>query len=199
MDIDESITVTKIHTEKEKYYLLVGWQPKSFEMYLYTKGQIWKGRFTSKRLTGFSRNLHRPEDEYYENTKRCLSEQREEYQYELRSGFFYWKKLYRGSIIIEGFLPLELDESQVRPDLLEILLIINKLLKRTITDLNRKHKALKEDYFKCIKDTEEFFNLKSEMDKSLYEKFLHLLSLKKSEVVPKIRNYNSSNEKNLLS
>lgn len=184
MDIDESITVTKLNLQDGRAYLMIGWQPQFFEMYLYVKDKLWRGRFSANRLTGFSRNLNLSEKDYYDATKRCLSQQRDDYRYELKSGFFYWKKKYRESVIIEGFLPMELDTSpaHTRPDLFEIILVLNKYLKASIADLKRKYKAIKEDYSKCLKDTEEFLNLKIEMEKSLCDKFLNLLNYKKSKV-----------------
>lgn len=184
MEIDESITVTKINLQDGRGYLLVGWQPKSFEMYLYLNDKLWKGRFSQNRLNGFSRNLNLSEKDYYDKIKRCLSQERDDYCYELKSGFFYWKRKHKDSIIMEGFLPMELDMSptNTRPDLFEIILVLNKYLKGKITDLKRKYETVKKDYTKCLNDTEEFLNLKIGMEKTLCDKFLNLLSLKKSKV-----------------
>lgn len=184
MEIDESITVTKISTQDGSCHLMIGWQPRSFEMYLFIKDNLWKGRFSAKRLAGFSRNLHMTEDEYYKTTKRCLSQQKDDYRYELKSGFFYWKRKYKDSVVMEGFLPMELDISppDKRPDLLEIILILNKYMKGKIVDIKRKYKSIKDDYSKCLKDTEEFINLKIEMEQALCEKFLNLLNAKKSKI-----------------
>ncbi|CAH0400341.1 unnamed protein product [Chilo suppressalis] len=182
MDIDESITVTKISNPNEQYYLLVGWQLNSFEMYLYTKDQLWKGKFSSNRLTGFSQNLNISEMEYYKKCRHCLSEQIEDYQYEMKSGLFYWKKKYADSLVIEGFLPLELDASpsHSRPDLFEILLVLNKNLKEKLVRIKRNCKTLRKDFYKCLKDTEEFLYLKIEMEKTLCDRFLHVLNSKRS-------------------
>lgn len=184
MDLDDSVTVTKLSTQDGRCYLMIGWQPKSFEMYLYVKDKLWKGRFSPNRLTGFSRNLHMSEEDYYKATKRCLSQQREDYRYELKSGFFYWKKKYKDSIVMEGFLPMELDNSppNTKPDLFEIILVLNKYLKEKTVEVTRKYNAIKQEYTKCLKDTEEFLGLKIDMEKALCDKFLNLLSLKKSKV-----------------
>ncbi|KAL0860112.1 hypothetical protein ABMA27_010420 [Loxostege sticticalis] len=180
MDIDESITVTKIHLQDGRGYLLVGWQPKSFEMNLYLKDKLWKGRFSQNRLSGFSRNLNLSEKDYYDKVKRCLSQERDDYCYELKSGFFYWKRKYKNSVIMEGFLPMELDTSppNTRPDLFEITIYLNNYLKRKLKDLKQKYETVKKDYTKCLKDTEKFLNLKIGMEKTLCDKFLNLLTLK---------------------
>ncbi|CAG9565344.1 unnamed protein product [Danaus chrysippus] len=186
MDLDEAITVTKINTQSRPLYLLVGWQSKSFETYIYDRENIWKGRFSSNRLSGFSKNLQMSEKEYFYNTKKCLSQQRDDYLYELKSGFFYWKRKKNNSVIIEGFLPVELESPEVpRPDLTDILLALNTHLSEKINNYKRDFKSIKEEYRKCLKDTEEFLKLKVDMEKALCNKFLSLLNTKLTEVTSK--------------
>lgn len=184
MDLDEVITVTKINTHKEFLYLLIGWQTNSFEVYLYAKEKIWKGRFSPNRLASFSKNLQISENEYFNNLKQCLTQQRHDYVFELKSGFFYWKRKVDDTIIIEGFLPVEIDtsSSKMQPDLVEVLLALNKQLIRKAHYWEQKCKSMYLDYEKCLKDTEEFLNLKIDMEKALCEKFLNLLNLKKDKV-----------------
>lgn len=184
MDLDEAITVTKLAVQGENCYLMIGWQSDSFEVYLFNKDKLWKGRFSPNRLVGFSRNLHKSEISYFNSVKKCLSQPREDYSYELKSGFFYWKRKVKGNLIIEGFLPMELDPSpkHAQPDLIEVLLALNKHLKLKVQNLKFRFDSVKNDYQKCLKDTEEFLNLKIEMEKALCDKFLSLLSVKKSKV-----------------
>ncbi|CAK1552352.1 unnamed protein product [Leptosia nina] len=184
MDLDEAITVTKIVTKTEWYYLLIGWQTNSFEMYLYTKEKLWKGRFSQNRLASFSRNLQITEKDYLNKLKNCLTQQRRDYVYEFKSGFFYWKRRDADAVIIEGFLPVEKDTSPKikQPDLVEVLLGLNKQLTRKAYHWEQKCKNMFKEYHRCLKDTEEFLNLKIDMEKALCEKFLNLLNLKKSRV-----------------
>lgn len=185
MDLDEAITVTKLETSVGSSYLMIGWQNNSFEMYLYTKDNVWKGRFSPNRLAGFSRNLQMTESVYFANVKKCLSQYRDDYLYELKSGFFYWKHMINNSIIIEGFLPVEIDKSPktVQPDIIEVLLALNKHLISKVTGMKFELQSIKTEYDKCLKDTEEFLNLKIEMEKALCEKFLNLLHLKRSKII----------------
>ncbi|PZC70623.1 hypothetical protein B5X24_HaOG215444 [Helicoverpa armigera] len=184
MDLDEAITVTKLPIQGEICYLMIGWQSDSFEVYLFNKEKLWKGRFSPNRLLGFSRNLHMSEVAYFAAVKKCLSQPRDDYVYELKSGFFYWKRKIRGSIVIEGFLPMELDPApkHAHPDLIEVLIALNKHMKQKVHTLKYRFQTIKSDYQKCLRDTEEFLNLKIEMEKALCDKFLSLLSVKKSKV-----------------
>ncbi|CAD0203761.1 unnamed protein product [Chrysodeixis includens] len=184
MDLDEAITVTKLALQGENCYLMIGWQSDSFEVYLFNKDKLWKGRFSPNRLVGFSRNLHKSEVSYFNSVKKCLSQPRDDYCYELKSGFFYWKRKVKGNLIIEGFLPMEVDPApkHTQPDLTEVLLALNKHLKQKVNSLQYRFETVKNDYQKCLKDTEEFLNLKIEMEKALCDKFLSLLSVKKSKV-----------------
>ncbi|KAG6464046.1 hypothetical protein O3G_MSEX014233 [Manduca sexta] len=184
MDLEDAITITKIDLQDERCHLMVGWQPDSFEMYLYTKEKLWKGKFSSTRLAGFSNNLHMSKDTYLNTVRKCLSQRNDNYHYELKSGFFYWKKKIKDSFVIEGFLPMEIDKSpkNCQPDVIDILLALNKYLKDKIYDVKYKFHTIKSDYQKCLMDTEEFLNLKIEMEKALCDKFLNLISIKKSKV-----------------
>lgn len=184
MDLDEAITVTKLSVQDEPCYLMVGWQSDSFEIYLFNKEKLWKGRFSPNRLLGFSRNLHMSEVAYFTSVKKCLSQPRDDYSYELKSGFFYWKRKVKGSAVIEGFLPMELDTGpkNTHPDLIEVLIALNKHMKQKVHGLKYRFQNIKSDYQKCLRDTEEFLNLKIEMEKALCDKFLSLLSVKKSKV-----------------
>ncbi|XP_050666105.1 uncharacterized protein LOC126966186 [Leptidea sinapis] len=188
MDFDKAITVTKIYTKNKMYYVMVGWQTKSFEMYLFDNDKVWKGFFSPNRLAGLSRNLQMSEKEYIKNTRYCLSHHREDHIYELKSGFFYWKrKAADSSIIIEGFLPMDIETAPTEslPNLVEVLLALNEYLIIKAKDWKCKYKSLETEYNKCLKDTEDFLNLKIDMDKALCNKFLKLLNMKK---------YNTDNE-----
>ncbi|XP_045502790.1 DNA repair protein XRCC4-like [Colias croceus] len=185
MDFEDAITATKIFTKRETLYLMIGWQSHSFEMYLYGNDKVWKGKFSPNRLASFSRNLQMTEKEYIKNTKHCLSEQRPDYIYELKSGFFYWKRKTSDTIIIEGFLPVEVETSpkNVQPDLIEVLLAVNKHLKCKANHWQWRCKNIEKEYQKCLKDTQEFLNLKLDMEKALCDKFLNLLNLKKNKLI----------------
>ncbi|XP_073950716.1 uncharacterized protein [Choristoneura fumiferana] len=181
MDLDEAITIAQLDIDNTRFYLMIGWQAKSFQLYLYSQNNLWHGKFSSNRLAGFSRNLQMSEESYYASVKLCLSEQREDYNYELRDGFFYWKRNLKDYIVIEGFVPVELDSSQrhSRPDLIEVLMAINTQLKYKISEIKTKYETVKKDYQKCLKDTEEFLNLKIDMERALCDKFLNTLNVKK--------------------
>lgn len=186
MDLSEAITVTKLNVqyEGENCYLLIGWQIDSFEVYLFNEDKLWKGRFSPNRLAGFSRNLQMSEVDYFKSIKKCLSQRNENYIYELKSGFFYWKRKEKNALIIEGFLPMELDSSpkNKQPDLVEVLLGLNNHLKTKVSGLKYKFETIKTDFQKCLKDTEEFLSLKIDMEKALCDKFLSLLNVKKSNI-----------------
>ena len=189
MDLEEAITVTKLMIQGDPCHLMIGWQTDSFKVYLFNKDTLWKGRFSARRLEGFSRNLHMTEAQYYDTVKKCLSQARDDYVYELKSGFFYWKRQIHGSIVIEGFLPMELDlyPKQKHPDLVEVLLTMNKHMKQKVQMLKLKFDSIKSEYQKCLKDTEEFLNLKIQMERALCDKFLSLVTDKKLSVGPERR------------
>ncbi|XP_045537902.1 uncharacterized protein LOC123721882 [Papilio machaon] len=184
MDFDETVTVSKILTQNGVCYLLIYWLVNSFDIYLNTRGNVWRGKFCADRLKSFSKNLQLKEDVYYARVKRCLTEQREDYKYEFKNGFFYWKKKLDLSIIIEGFLPLDLEEKTTcsETNLIEVLLKINKSLKDKVTTINSKLKVIKLDYLEHLADTEEFINLKEKMENYVCQKFLNLIYLKKSKI-----------------
>lgn len=185
MELEETITISKLTLDPGgNCYLMVGWQQDSFEMFIYASGKIWKGRFSQRRLSGFSRNLQMTEEAYFRNVRQILTQQRDDYRYELKSGFFYWKKKLKNSVVIEGFLPVDVDNSPefVKPDLIEVLLELNKHLKHKIQNLGYRYTALKTNYEKCLQDTEEFLNLKIDMEKALCEKFLNLMNVKKTKL-----------------
>ncbi|XP_047537176.1 DNA repair protein XRCC4-like [Vanessa atalanta] len=185
MELEDAITVTKVNTHIGPLYILIGWQSKSFEIFIYQDDYVWKGKFSAHRLAGFSKNLQLPENEYIASIKRCLSEYREDYLYELKSGFFYWKRIQNESIIIEGFLPVELENSPniTRLDLIDISLALNRHLCNKVSNYKSKFENIQKEYQKCLNDTEEFLSLKVDMEKTLSKKFLNLLNLKKNEVV----------------
>ncbi|XP_039758094.1 uncharacterized protein LOC120632318 [Pararge aegeria] len=184
MDLEEAITINRISTQNGPIYLLIGWQAKSFETYIYHEENVWKGKFSSNRLSGFSKNLQMTESAYFAKVKNCLSHQREDYLYELKSGFFYWKRILKSSVIIEGFLPVELEVSPSisRPDLIEVLLALNRHLHEKLGIYKSKIKNIKTEYTKCLKDTQEFLHLKNGMEKALCDKFLNLLNMKKNDI-----------------
>lgn len=183
MDLDEAITVCKLDSQDGRYYLLIGWQSNSFEMYIFNKDKLWKGRFSHNRLAGFSKNLHMTEEAYYTSLRRCLTQHKEGYRYELKSGFFYWKQKYKNTFIIEGFLPVETiaTPTNSQPDLVEILIALNRHLKEKVSNLQSSYKSIKTEYHLCLRDTEEFLNLKVDMEKALCDKFMNLLNIKKSK------------------
>lgn len=180
----EGVTVTKLVLHGERCYLLIGWQKLSFKLYLYGKENLWKGTFLPSRLSDFSKNLQMTEDAYLKSLKNCLSEKRENYHYELKNGFFYWKRKLKGSIIIEGFVPVEATSSPkgVQPNLIEVLVALNNQLNKKANLIMHKFNSIKNDYQKSLEDTEEFFNLKIEMEKALGNKFLSLLTMQKSKI-----------------
>lgn len=180
MDLDDTITISKVSILNDRYYLMIGWQKKSFDMYIYgSKDNIWEGRFSQKRLQGFSKNLHMSESDYFKSIRQCLSQHKKDYRYELRSGFFYWKRKLHDTVVIEGFLPVEPVSNNIHPDLVEILLSLNRHLKDKVNDLKNQYKSIQSDYEKCLGDTKEFLSLKVEMEKALCAKFLNLLNMKK--------------------
>ncbi|XP_060805348.1 uncharacterized protein LOC132902837 [Amyelois transitella] len=199
MDLDKAITVTRLNMQDKQCYLLIGWQPNCFDMYLYVKDKLWKGRFSPNRLAGFSRNLHKSESDYYASLRNCLATQRDDYNYELKSGFFYWKRKFKDSVVIEGFLPMELDTSphNSRPDLIEILLTLNKHLIKKLNLIKNRFKNAKVDYEKCLKDTEDFLKLKIDMEKALCIKFLNLLNVKKTKIESSYNRQNKTVDENL--
>lgn len=184
MDLDETITLTKLLIKDEPCHLMITWKSDSFEVFLFNKDKLWKGRFSPNRLLGFSKNLNMSEVTYYANVKKCLSQPRDDYIYELKGGFFYWKRRVKGSMVIEGFLPMELDQGpkEKHPDLVEVLISINKHMKQKVKTLKYKFETTKSEYQKCLKDTEEFLKLKIQMEKALCDKFLSLLCVKKSRI-----------------
>lgn len=184
MDCDENITVSKILTQNGVCYLLIYWSVNSFDVYLNNKGNFWTGKFCADRLKSFSKNLQLKEDVYYARIKHCLTEQREDYRYEFKNGFFYWKKKLDLSIIIEGFLPLDLEEKATSSatNLIEVLLKINRNLNYRVTTLNSKLRLIKLDYLEHLGDTEQFINLKEKMENYVCQKFLNLIYLKKSKI-----------------
>ncbi|XP_049877895.1 uncharacterized protein LOC126375095 [Pectinophora gossypiella] len=183
MDLCEALTITKLYVDDERSYLLIEWKLNAFEMYLYTSdGKLWKGRFSKNRMYGFSKNLHLSGEEYFDKVRRCLSQYNEDYVYEMKSGFFYWKRRMNDSLILEGFLPVETTPTEKHPNLVEVLLAINKNLKDKVKDYHSKYHTIKTDFQQCLKDTEEFLNLKIEMEKSLCEKFLNLVNTKKNKL-----------------
>lgn len=184
MDLDDAITIAKIKIQDGKCFLMVGWQTNSFEIYIYVNEILWKGRFSPKRIIGFSKNLHMNATVYFEKVKHSLSQQRKDYIYELKSGFFYWKRKLNDQVIIEGFLPVDIVKGQtnVQPDLVEVLLTLNKHLKDKVEKLQNKFETTKLNYQRCLSDTEEFLNLKVDMEKALCEKFLNLLEVKKTKL-----------------
>ncbi|XP_063367425.1 uncharacterized protein LOC134655865 [Cydia amplana] len=193
MDLDDAITVTPLEIDGRPWYVMISWLENAFRLNLYNADVVWKGKFSYNRLATFSKSFNMTEKEYYASIKRCLSEKRKDYQYELKDGFFYWKqkiqnglKQYkRDMMIIRGFMPVELDTSsnKIRPDLIEVLLTLNKQLKYKVNKLKTEYETIKSDYETCLKDTQEFFNLKIEMEKALCSRFLNtIIHFKKSEV-----------------
>lgn len=186
MELEDAITVTKLNSNIGQIYLLIGWQSRSFEIFIYNNDSVWKGKFSSHRLTGFSKNLLMPENEYLASVKRCLSEYKEDYLYELKNDFFYWKrKVDNDLVIIEGFLPVNIETSPniYLSDLIDILIALNRHLNSKLNNFKNKYENIQNEYQKCLKDTEEFLNLKVDMEKNLSKNFLNLLNLKKGEIV----------------
>ncbi|KAJ8713862.1 hypothetical protein PYW08_007482 [Mythimna loreyi] len=184
MDLEDAITVTKIEIQGVPCHLMISWKVDTFEVFLFLKDKLWKGRFSQNRLLGFSKNLHMSTTEYFSNVKKCLSHGRSNYLYELKGGFFYWKRRLQGSLVIEGFMPMELDRSpkHARPNLIKILTAMNKHMKQKVHTLEYRFQVIKTEYQRCLKDTEEFLSLKIQMEKTLCEKFLSLLSVKRSRL-----------------
>lgn len=184
MDFDDAITVTKLDVQGEPGHLMVGWKTDTFEAFLFMKDKMWKGRFSPNRLLGFSRNLQMSTATYYANIKKCLSHAGDDYLYELKGGFFYWKRIIQGSVAIEGFMPMELDRSprHTQPNLIEVLTAMNKHLKQKVHKLKYRFQKVKSEYQRCLNDTEEFLSLKIQMEKVLCDKFISLLIVKNSSV-----------------
>lgn len=178
MDLEKEVTVTNLNINGERCYLLIAWQTFSFEMYLYIKEKLWKGSFSPIRLSDFSKNLRMTEDAYFKRVKSCLSQTREDYSFEIKSDFFYWKRQLKDSVLIEGFLPVEVDTSpkKEQPDLIETLMALNNKLNNKANHLQHKYSSIKHEYQRCLKETEQFLNLKIEMEVSVCNKFVNLLS-----------------------
>lgn len=87
-------------------------------------------------------------------------------------------------MIIEGFLPLNLDKTPIGTDpyFIEALININRHLKRSLCNLESKLTTIKLDYQEHLTDTEDFLNLKEKMEIFLCQKFLKLICLKKSKI-----------------
>ncbi|XP_063831698.1 uncharacterized protein LOC135080898 [Ostrinia nubilalis] len=131
------------------------------------------------------------EDDYKRNVRNCLAGTIEGFTFDFviqaedpSVAKFSWRKLFDDSTLMaHGSVPVHLDDNQESKDnLIDFLLRENKELRDVIEVYMRRNDALTDNLEKCKEELEEFVNMKTSLETSLYGKFIQLLNEKKRRI-----------------
>jgi DNA-repair protein XRCC4 len=128
----------------------------------------------------FLEQLEESLETYLEKTRQAFSGKNTDIQFFLQDDIFIWKQqniLTRGKIILHLF-----SNVLIMSDTLKQLLEFYQKCQEQIIALEKENKCLNETNNKLITDIEKMIEIKNNMEKDLYGKFLLLLNTKKKKI-----------------
>jgi len=134
----------------------------------------------TKSANYFLEQLEESLETYLEKTREAFSGKNTDIQFFLQDDTFIWKQqniLIRGKIILYLF-----SNVLIISDTLKQLLEFYQKCQEQIIALEKENKCLNEINNKLITDIEKMIEIKNNMEKDLYGKFLVLLNTKKKKI-----------------
>lgn len=187
-----STLVLKAQINNKTFYLKQEWNLHDGDLFrlqiLCDDGNSWSGTFTEDSAKDYMNKLYQNKDDYYSNTKTCLTGEGSEFKLDLSinddndTAIFTWKKRFEGVFQKQGSLTLTKDYTLTKYMLVDFLVDENKALKTTITELNRQAEDMNADIVKYKSELEKFVNIKTSVEENLYGKFIQLLNTKKQRI-----------------
>jgi DNA-repair protein XRCC4 len=188
MDIESNLSITKLDINGQSVYVTYFWEQLEkylFSIKIYDGENSWTGRCSSE----FANILGESIDDYGMNVKIALSGTSSDYIFQFETlpdnkAKFSWIKVFDDSTRMPyGFVDLQLDNvAEPKNSLIDFLLSVNKELRNIIEMTNRRNVALTENLDRCKIQLEEFVNMKTSLESSLYGKFVQLLNEKKKRI-----------------
>lgn len=193
-DIASNTSITKFNIKGQNIYVRMVWEDDDndlFRLKIFDGNNSWSGRFSVEFANNCRSMLEETEDEYKMNVRKAFSGIHKDFMYDFlvlpddsSTARFSWKKVFEDSTVMaHGSVPVHLDDvAESKDSLIDFLLKENKDLKEVIEMYNNRNNALTENLEKCKREMEEFVNMKTQLETSLYGKFVQLLNEKKRRI-----------------
>lgn len=187
-------SISKININGQNVYCRILWEDNEndlFRLKIFAGSSSWSGRFSTEFAENCRSLLDETKEEYKMNARKAFSDSNDDFVYDFvisaddeNAARFSWKKVFEDSTIMaHGSIPLHRDDAMESKDaLIDLLLSENKDLRETIEVLDMRNNALTENLEKCKKEMEEFVHMKTQLESSLYGKFVQLLNEKKRRI-----------------
>ncbi|KAL0869323.1 hypothetical protein ABMA27_007582 [Loxostege sticticalis] len=193
--ISSKTSISKFIIKGENIYVRLLWEDNENELFrikIFDGNNSWSGRFSTEFSESCRSLVDETEDQYKNNVRRGLSGTQKEFTYDFfvlpedeSTARFTWKKVFDDSTVMaHGSVPVHKDDAKESKDtLIDFLLYENSELREVIEANQKKNEALSENLDKCKRELEEFVNMKTSLETSLYGKFIQLLNEKKRRIL----------------
>lgn len=188
-------SINKFNIKGKTLYVQFIWKHDEVDLFhikIFDGDSTWSGKYNNESVKKYSDCCDETENEYVEHVKRYLEESDHHevlYDFDINKenselATFIWKKKFDGgSTIKHGSVSVNLDKTVESKDLLlDILLEENRELRTTIETLNEKNNTVSAELNKYKTELENFVDIKTKLEESLYGKFTQLLNSKKRRI-----------------
>lgn len=179
--INVSVSQLVNQVDKSNFTLYAEWEDTHFKIILLRPCSVpLSGEMHTENANYFLNHLDESFEIYLEKTRHAFSGKNADIQFFLQDDTFIWKQqniLTRGEIAV-----YPLSNILTISDILKQLLEFNQKCQEKILSLEQENKCLNENNIKLITDIEKMMEIKDNMEKDLYMKFLLLLNAKKKKI-----------------
>lgn len=196
--MEKQTSITKFEINEKIFYLKISWKPNEndlFHITIFDGDGTWSGHYSYAFAQKYRERLEESEEDYYDNVRTGLSNHQDfKYSFVLQpddnnSATFSWKKKFEDSLhglgyMVYGTVPIHRDQKNESKDtLVDFLLSENEDLRNKFDSLKLKNEQLSIDLNKCREDLMKFVDIKTNLESSLYGKFVQLLNAKKRRIL----------------
>lgn len=179
--INVSVSQLVNQVDKSNFTLYAEWEDTHFKIILLRPCSVpLSGEMHTENANYFLNHLDESFEIYLEKTRHAFSGKNADIQFFLQDDTFIWKQqniLTRGEIAV-----YPLSNILTISDILKQLLEFNQKCQEKTLSLEQENKCLNENNIKLITDIEKMMEIKDNMEKDLYMKFLLLLNAKKKKI-----------------
>ncbi|XP_059058292.1 DNA repair protein XRCC4-like [Achroia grisella] len=192
--IDSNTLISKIKITSQFLYVKTQWTENNetdlFHMKIFDERKnSWSGTFSKASAEICRNDIDVDKVEYERNLRQALEGFDKSYSYDFiikpneNIATFRWKKRFEDAVRIDGSLPMYRDEvTETKDSLLDCLVEKIRNMKFLIMEQNKNIENITKDLDKCKQELNDFVNLKSSLEETLYGKFVELLNEKKKRI-----------------
>ncbi|XP_029158123.1 DNA repair protein XRCC4-like [Nylanderia fulva] len=179
--INVSVSQLVNQVDKSNFTLYAEWEDTHFKIILLRPCTVpLSGEMHTENANYFLNHLDESFEIYLEKTRHAFSGENADIHFFLQDDTFTWKQqniLTRGEIAV-----YPLSNILTISDIFKQLLELYQKCKEEMLTLKQENKCVNENNIKLTTDVEKMINIKDEMEKDLYMKFLLLLNAKKEKI-----------------